>query len=124
MSENEGEMTNQQVVKEVIKDLRVHILQGARGDSKLLCYFSCKLKTPLGIVFLNSIALSQSTHNGYVLNFPSKDKEVNSKGFKDFFYFDGPLKDMMIKEAVEAYKIHVDSISKTAQYHTQKIQQQ
>lgn len=110
-----------ELIADTIQSMRVHGLHGIKPESKLACYISCKVKTPLGFVFLNSIALVQGD-NGFYISFPSRERNGADQKKKDFFFLENSFKDILTKLAVKAYTDYVATISKAASQHTARLE--
>lgn len=108
------------LIADTIQSMRVHGLHGIKPESKLACYVSCKVKTPLGFVFLNSIALVQGD-NSFYISFPSREKNGADQKKKDFFFVETGFKDILTKLAVKAYTDYVATISQAADQHNARL---
>jgi DNA-binding cell septation regulator SpoVG len=92
--ENQGEP--------VFDNLRIHMVHG--DTSKTAAFVSCKILTPMGALFLNSMALVRGA-NGLYLSFPSRKRDGQPvKGFEDYYYMERGLKEMIQATAIEEFK--------------------
>jgi len=111
------------LIADTVQSLRVHGLHCVKPDSRLACYVSCKVRTPLGFVFLNSIALVQGD-NGFYISFPSREKNSVEQKKKDFFFIESGFKEILTKLAVQAYKDYVATITSAASAHNARLEHQ
>ncbi|MES2202127.1 MAG: hypothetical protein V4498_07745 [candidate division FCPU426 bacterium] len=71
--------------------------------AKVAAYVSCKIKTPAGYIFLNSMALVWG-NNGLFLSFPSRKKENSPRGHEDYYFFEREMREMLQEQAIQEYK--------------------
>src|SRR6185369_446792 len=71
--------------------------------AKVAAYVSCKIKTPVGYIFLNSMALVWG-NNGLFLSFPSRKKENSPRGHEDYYFFEREMRELLQEQAIAEYK--------------------
>jgi DNA-binding cell septation regulator SpoVG len=71
--------------------------------AKVAAYVSCKIKTPAGYIFLNSMALVWG-NNGLFLSFPSRKKENSPRGHEDYYFFEREMRELLQDLAIQEYK--------------------
>lgn len=85
----------------IFESLRVYPVPST--TSKVAGYVSCKIKTELGYIFLNSMALVWG-NNGLFLSFPSRKKENSPRGHEDYYFFEREMREKLQEHAILEYK--------------------
>lgn len=85
----------------IFESLRVYPVPST--TSKVAGYVSCKIKTELGYIFLNSMALVWG-NNGLFLSFPSRKKENSPRGHEDYYFFEREMREKLQEHAIFEYK--------------------
>ncbi len=83
-------------------NIRIHPVHGKffGGVRNVKAFVSCKMETPLGNVFLNSMSI-RTAPGGLYLDFPKRDG--NKAGFEDFYYLDADAKVVLTDLVLEEY---------------------
>jgi DNA-binding cell septation regulator SpoVG len=85
----------------IFESLRVYPVPST--TSKVAGYVSCKIKSELGYIFLNSMALVWG-NNGLFLSFPSRKKENSPRGHEDYYFFEREMREKLQEYAILEYK--------------------
>ena len=85
----------------IFESLRVYPVPST--TSKVAGYVSCKIRTELGYIFLNSMALVWG-NNGLFLSFPSRKKENSPRGHEDYYFFEREMREKLQEHAILEYK--------------------